>query len=214
MNQIEASLILLGFSILSFGAHFLILQPRVIPVVNPTLWIESDEVKIQVWHNKRVVLRRNEFRAVKNTERYRFKFKWSGFYGIKISLMSSDDTLLGIRSPMTRLSWIRYEVRFKETLRAGDRKTVILRYDLSDPKSTSKPYHLISYKHVLGCRRLTFRLAFPENGAPRKVYLIHYDSDEVVQKGLPVPFDDDTNEYHCEVAPEPGIKYSIEWQEI
>jgi len=213
---IQWAIIFLGMSLVFFGVAFFsknLLQVRKIAFTNPSLWIERDEVYIQVYSDRRIVERRYQFKALKRVERYRFKFRWSGSDSVKMTLMGSDDALIRITSP-TRVhwGWNRYEVRFQEVMRAGDKKTVIIHYELPDKQSQSEPYHLVSYGHVAGCSKLVFRLSFPESTGTRDVYLIQYDSDWAVQKGLPIGRDNDDNEYRIEVEPETGIKYSLEWQ--
>ncbi|MCK6560564.1 hypothetical protein HUU39_11325 [candidate division KSB1 bacterium] len=210
------AIIALGVAIISFGVAFLMrnrMQERMQTFVNPTLWIDRDEVSVAVYPDRRVVKRRYEFKALKRTERYRFKFRWSGSEHVKVTLEATDDALIKITGPKVQKSWHRYEVRFKETLKAGEKKTVLLSYELPDRGGESEPYHCVSYGHVAGCSALLFRLMFPQNEAMRDVYLIHYDADWVVQKGLPIGIDPDDNEYRAEIKPEPGMRYSLEWQE-
>lgn len=210
------AIISMGVAIISFGVAFLTrnrLQDRTMMFVNPTLWIERDEVSIAVYPDRRMVKRRYEFKALKRTERYRFKFRWSGSEHIKVMLEATDDALIKITGPKVQKSWHRYEVRFKETLKPGEKKTVIINYELPDRSGESEPYHCVSYGHVAGCRELIYRLSFPENEAKHDVYLIHYDADWVVQRGLPIGIDADDNEFRAEVKPEPGMRYSLEWQE-
>ena len=215
-NVSKWAIVFLGIALLSWGVASLtrsVLKDQPPVFINPSLWVERDEVTIKVHANHREVRRRYEFKARRKVERYRFKFRWSGSENVKVTLEGTDDALIRITSPKVQKSWHRYEVRFAETLRAGEKKTVILHYDLPDRANESEPYHLISYAHVAGCSHLIARLSFPDNEVPRDVYLIHYDADWVVQKGLPIGYDADDHEYRIEIEPEAGIKYSLEWQE-
>ena len=210
------AIIFIGMAILFFSVYFIVknvAQERTAVLINPALWIERDELNVKVYANKRVVERRYTFKAQKRVDRYRFKFRWSGSENVKVNLEATDDTLMRITSPKVQKSWHRYDVRFAEALRAGEKKTVILHYELPDRGDESEPYHLVSYAHVAGCSQLIARLSFPDDPSPRDVFLIHYDADWGVQKGLPIGFDEDDNEYRLDIKPEPGIRYSLEWQE-
>ena len=210
------AIIFLGVAILFFGVVYIArtrFHDRASMFVNPTMWIERDEVRIKVFPDKRVVDRRYEFKATGSAERYRFKFRWSGSENVKVALEATDDALIRITSPKVQRSWHRYEVRFQNALKAGDRKSVILQYELPDRSGESEPYHLVSYGHVAGCGQLVFRLSFQDNLIARDVFLIEYDADWNVQKGLPIGIDADDHEFRIEVNPTPGSRYSIEWQE-
>ncbi len=210
------AIIFIGMAILFFSVYVImrnVVPERVSLLINPALWIERDEINVKVYANKRVVERRYTLKALKKVDRYRFKFRWSGSENVKVNLEATDDTLIRITSPKVQKSWHRYDVRFAGAMRAGDKRTVILHYELPDRSSESEPYHLISYAHVAGCSQLIARLSFPDDPAPRDVFLIHYDADWGVQKGLPIGFDEDDNEYRLEIKPETGIRYSLEWQD-
>jgi len=210
------AIIFIGMAILFFSVYFIVknaAQERAAVLINPALWIDRDELNVKVFANKRVVERRYTFRAVKKVDRYRFKFRWSGSENVKVNLEATDDTLIRITSPKVQKSWHRYDVRFASPLRVGEKKTVILLYELPDRSSESEPYHLVSYAHVAGCSQLIARLSFPDDPAPRDVFLIHYDADWGVQRGLPTGFDADDKEYRIDIKPETGIRYSLEWQE-
>lgn len=212
----EWAIVFIGMALLFLGVIFLtrnVFSDRQRMLVNPGLWIERDELKVQVFTNKRTVERRYSFRAKKKAERYRFKLRWSGSENIKVNLAATDDVLIRITSPKVQKSWHRYEVRFQNILRPGEKKDVILHYELPDRANESEPYHLISYSHVAGCSKLIARLSFPDSQIARDVFLIHYDADWEVKRGLPVGFDTDDREYRIEIAPEAGIRYSLEWQE-
>ncbi|MGH7491247.1 MAG: hypothetical protein ACREOO_02505 [bacterium] len=210
------AIIFIGMAILFFSVYFIIknvAQDRIAVLINPALWLERDELNVKVYANSRVVERRYTFKALKKSDRYRFKFRWSGSENVKVNLEASDDTLIRITSPKVQKSWHRYDVRFATPLRPGEKKTVILHYELPDRGSESEPYHLVSYAHVAGCSHLMVRLSFPDDPSPRDVFLIHYDADWGVQKGLPIGYDADDHEYRLEIKPETGIRYSLEWQE-
>ncbi len=212
----EWAIVFIGMAILFIGVFYLTrnaFSERQRVLINPGLWIERDELKVQVYANKRVVERRYSFKAKKKTERYRFKLRWSGSEYVKVNLEATDDTLIRITSPKVQKSWHRYEVRFQNTLRPGDKKDVVLHYELPDRANESEPYHLISYGHVAGCSKLVARLSFPDNDVARDVFLIHYDADWEVKKGLPIGIDADDREYRIEITPEVGMRYSLEWQE-
>jgi len=210
------AIIFIGMAILFFSVYFIVknvAQERTAVLINPALWIERDELNVKVYANKRVVERRYTFKAQKRVDRYRFKFRWSGSEHVRVNLEATDDTLIRITSPKVQKSWHRYDVRFASPLRAGEKKIVILHYELPDRGDESEPYHLVSYAHVAGCSQLMARLSFPDDPAPRDVFLIHYDADWGVQKGLPIGYDADDHEYRLDVKPETGIRYSLEWQE-
>lgn len=210
------AIIFVGMAILFFSVYFILKNvagERIAVLINPALWIERDELNVKVYGNKRVVERRYTFKALKRVERYRFKFRWSGSENVKVNLEATDDTLIRITSPKVQKSWHRYDVRFASALRAGEKKVVILHYELPDRGNESEPYHLVSYGHVAGCSELLARLSFPDDPSPRDVFLISYDADWGVQKGLPIGYDADDGEYRIEIKPEKGIRYSLEWQE-
>ena len=215
--NIKWAIILIGMAFIFLVVSYLmktIWQERKPVLTNPALWIERDELAIKVHPNGREVERRYDFKAKKSVDRYRFKLRWSGTKEVKIDLVGTDDGLSRVTGPRVQWEWHRYEVFFKQPLNAGERKTLVVRYDLPDDKKTAQPHHLVSYAHVLGCSKLILRLAFPEDNRRRDVYLIQYDANWEVVEGLPLGRDVDDHEYRIEVNVKPGIKYSLEWQEV
>lgn len=180
--------------------------------VNPNLIIEQDILMIFVARNCRKIEQRLTLRARRRISSYEFKFFWTGSSrGLKIQYHNGAGYLSRVETPSdATLQWRLYRFEFHEPVEKGRSKSVTFRYKLPDPKNVAKPYHYVSYAHVKACKHLEYRVVFAKGYKPKAVRLVRFDA-----RGVPLDrkrIEPGLREYHVEVEPQSGHKYSLEWE--
>ncbi len=219
-NNLKWGLILIGVAVLCFAILYFYkqnLQEKGVTLTNPNLWIDEDQMWIRVFKDKRVVKHQYRLRALREVDRYRFKFR-SGSEGVKIeSELPPEDVLVQIPgSSNIAWSWQKYAILFSRPMKKGDTRQAALTYELTD-SSVTFPFQTVSYAHVVGCSKLEVSLLFSEPFLPGSVYLTTYDQNwDVLERNLiPIALDSPERgirEYNFDLEPERGVKYRVEWQ--
>ena len=181
---------------------------------NRHIVIDQDELDIRITKDGRFIERHVTLRALKLVEAYCFKFYWTGSSAENRVVCRDTDGYIAETIPLleNRFHWKPYELRFHEPLNADEIKTITLRYTMQDPEQMALPYHLFSYAHVQGCKKLVARVYFSDNIEPGAVYLYHRDEVDVVVLKRELLLDDKLQAYVINERPKKGLKYSIEWE--
>jgi hypothetical protein len=221
-NRLQWGLISIGVAVICFVILFFYkqnLQEKGLALTNPNIWIDDDQMSIWVFKDKRIVQHQYRFRALRQVDRYRFKFLWPGIGEAKVSVANAEppeDVLIPIPDPGS-IRWRKYALLFTKSLEKGQHKQVALTYEVLDPNHNAFPYQAISYTHVAGCSELSLRLLFSVPAIPMSVYLTHYDQNwEILEqrKLIPMAFESSDNgirEYTINIEPKRGVRYHVEW---
>jgi hypothetical protein len=222
IKKFEWGIISIAIAVLYFAILYLykqFLQEKEIALTNPKIWIDDDQMSVWVFKDKRVVKHQYRLRALREVERYVFKFLWSGSGAAKVSSDSSPDAVLvSIPGPSSiAWNWQRCALVFNKPMKKGEVKPVVLTYELLDENNRAFPFQTVSYAHVAGCTKLTMRLIFAAPSLPNTVYLTKFDRnwDIVERTAIPVGFESPEQgirEYTINVEPERGTRYRVEWQ--
>jgi hypothetical protein len=222
INKLQWGLISIGVAVLCFVILYFYkhnLQERGQALTNPNVWIDDDQMSVWLFKDKRIVQHQYRLRALREVDRYRFKFLWPGLAEAKVSMSSAesaDDVLIPIPDPGS-IRWRKYALLFTRALKKGESREVTLTYEILDENHGAFPYQAISYAHVAGCSELSVRLLFSVPLQPHTVYLTLYDSNwEIMEqrKVIPMGFESSENgirEYTINIAPKPGVRYHVEW---
>jgi hypothetical protein len=186
---------------------------------NPNIFFEEDRVLVEVYKEKRIVKHYYRLRAMKEVDRYKFKFTWGGSGEVRVNSESEPGDNLIFIPDMNLMPWRRYTLLFAKPLKRGGTKEVALTYEILDENHNASSFQTFSYTHVAGCNKLSIRLAFADPTIVDTVYFTEYDSNwEVLnrKKVIPIKTKNQQNgirEYLIERQPESvGLRHHIEWQ--
>jgi hypothetical protein len=222
IDQLRWGLISIGVAVICFVILFFYkqnLQEKGQALTNPNIWIDDDQMSVWVFKEKRTVQHQYRFRALRELDRYRFKFLWPGMGEAKVSVSSAespDDVLIPLPDPGS-IRWRKYALLFTKPLGKGESKQITLTYEILDENHGAFPYQAISYAHVAGCAELTIRLLFSVPAIPNSVYLALYDHNwEILEqrKLIPIAFESSEKgirEYTINIEPKRGVRYHVEW---
>jgi hypothetical protein len=215
LNVLKWGVAFIGFGIIGLTVYLIAKNKKsqMSMLRNRHLVIEKDELDIHVKDDGRFIERRVTLRALRQVDSYRFKYYWTGSSDENNIECRESDGYIAQTYPLlwNRLQWQPLELCFHEPMKAGEIRTITLRYTMLDPDQMALPYHMISHAHVRNCKQLVARLYFVENIKPDEVYLSHRDENNIAVLTRVLALDEKLQAYVINEKPRANIKYSIEW---